>query len=88
MGNPQMSEAGVRERIEEQIAYSPPEVSVKLSKSYLDFDATRGCAALGRRLWIIHWENPLASPDAIKRAGRRLPEAQHFEGGGRADQPP
>jgi pimeloyl-ACP methyl ester carboxylesterase len=79
LGNPQMSEAEVRERIEEQLAYSPPEVGVERAKSYLDFDATHRCAALGRRLWIIHWENPIGSSDAIKRAGRRLPEAQLFE---------
>ena len=79
MGNPQMSEAEVRGRLEEQKAYSPAEVGIERSKSYLDFDATPGCLALGRRLWIIHWENPLASSDAIKRAGRRLPEAQLVE---------
>lgn len=80
MGNPQMSEAEVRQRIEEQNAYSPPEVGVERSKSYLDFDATRACLALGRRLWIIHWSGgPLAPPDAIKRLRQRLPEAQLFE---------
>jgi pimeloyl-ACP methyl ester carboxylesterase len=79
MGNPQLSEAGVRERLEQQLAYGPPEVGVERGKAYLAYDATRACAALGRRLWMLHWENPLAPPDAYKRLGRRLPEAQLFE---------
>ena len=79
MGNPQLSEAGVQERLEQQLAYGPPEVGVERGKAYLAYDATRACAALGRRLWIIHWENPLSSPDAFKRVRRRLPEAQLFE---------
>lgn len=79
MGNPQMSEAEVRERLEEQLAYYPPEVGVERGKSLLAHDATRACVTLGRRLWIVHWQSPLAPPDAIKRVGRRLPEAQLVE---------
>ena len=79
MGNPQMSEAEVRERLEEQLAYYPPEVGVERGKAHLAYDATRACAALGRRLWIIHWENPISPADAFKRVGQRLPEAQLFE---------
>jgi pimeloyl-ACP methyl ester carboxylesterase len=79
MGNPQLSEAGVRERLEQQLAYGPPEVGVERGKAYLAYDATPACAALGRRLWIIHWESPLAPPDAFKRVRQRLPEAQLVE---------
>jgi pimeloyl-ACP methyl ester carboxylesterase len=79
MGNPQLSEAGVRERVEQQLAYGPPEVGVERGKAYLAYDAARACAALGRRLWIIHWESPLAPPDALKRVRQRLPEARVFE---------
>lgn len=79
MGNPQMTEAEVRERLEEQLAYYPPEVGIERGKSYLAYDATRACAALGRRLWIIHWEGTIAPPDAIKRVRQRLPAARLFE---------
>lgn len=79
MGNPQLSDAGVRERVEQQLAYGPPEVGVERGKAYLAYDATRACVALGRRLWIIRWESPLAPPDTFKRVRQRLPEAQHFE---------
>lgn len=79
MGNPQLSEAEVQERLEQQLAYGPPEVGVERGKAYLAYDATRACAALGRRLWVIHWENPLSPPDAFKRVRERLPEAQLFE---------
>lgn len=79
MGNPQLSDAGVRERIQKQLAYGPPEVGVERGKAYLAYDATGACAALGRRLWIVRWESPLAPPDTFKRLRQRLPEAQHFE---------
>ena len=79
MGNPQLSEAEVQERLEQQLAYGSPEVGVERGKAYLAYDATRACAALGRRLWVIHWENPLSPPDAFKRVRERLPEAQLFE---------
>ena len=69
----------VQERLEQQLAYGPPEVGVERGKAYLAYDATRACAALGRRLWVIHWENPLSPPDAFKRVRERLPEAQLFE---------
>jgi pimeloyl-ACP methyl ester carboxylesterase len=79
MGNPQLSDAGVRERVEQQLAYGPPAVGVERGKAYLAYDATDACAELGRRLWIIQWESPLASPDARKRVRQRLPEARFFE---------
>ena len=79
MGNPQLSDAGVRERVKQQIAHYPPEVGVERGKSYLAYDATRACAALGRRLWIIHWESPLGTAGALKRLRQRLPAAKIFE---------
>ena len=79
MGNPQLSDAGVRARMEQQIAYGPPEVGVERGKSYLAYDATRACAALGGRLWIIHWESPIGTAGALKRLRQRLPAAQIFE---------
>jgi pimeloyl-ACP methyl ester carboxylesterase len=79
MGNPQLSEAGVRERLEAQLAYYPPEVGVERAKSYLAYDATRACAALGRRLWIVHWESPISPAGAFERMRARLPEAHLFE---------
>lgn len=79
MGNPQLSEAGVRERIEQQLAYGSAEAGVERGKAWLAYDATDACAALGRRLWIVHWENPLSPADAFRRVRQRLPEAHLFE---------
>ena len=54
MGNPQLSEAGVQERLEQQLAYGPPEVGVERGKAYLAYDATRvrraGSPAVGHPL--------------------------------------
>ena len=79
MGNPQLSETELRDRLEAQLAYCPPEVGIERGKAQLAYDATRACAALGRKLWITHWESPVSPVDAVKRVGQRLPEAHLLE---------
>ena len=79
MGNPQLSEAEVQERLEQQLAYGPPEVGVERGKAYLAYDATRACAALGRRLGHPLGESAHRRRMRSSGCGERLPEAQLFE---------
>jgi pimeloyl-ACP methyl ester carboxylesterase len=79
LGNPQLNEAELLERMEAQIAYCPVSAGVPRVESYLSYDASRSCAALGDRLWMIHWENPISADRSLARLRARLPEARIVE---------
>ena len=79
VGNPQLSEDEVRDRLEAQLVYCPPDVAMARGEAFIGYDATRTCPGLSRRLWIIHWENPMSPDDAVKRARELLPQAHIVE---------
>jgi pimeloyl-ACP methyl ester carboxylesterase len=79
LGNPQLDEEGIQERVEAQLEYSPSAVTAERGDAFLRYDATRPCASLGERLWIIHWENAMSPDGAVDRVARRLPHAHVVE---------
>jgi pimeloyl-ACP methyl ester carboxylesterase len=79
LGNPQLDDAGVRERLEAQLAYCPVESWVERAESYLSHDATRACTALGDRLWLVHWVNPMSPGHPMEHMRAMLPDAHIVE---------
>jgi pimeloyl-ACP methyl ester carboxylesterase len=79
LGNPQLNEAELQERMEDQLAYCPVSAGVPRVESYISYNASRSCAELGDRLWMIHWENPISADRALTRLRARLPEAHIVE---------
>jgi pimeloyl-ACP methyl ester carboxylesterase len=75
MGNPQLSDDEVRQRLEAQVRYCPPVVAVARGEASLGDDARHTCTELGARLWIVHWENPMSPGEAVRRISEALPEA-------------
>lgn len=75
LGNPQLSEAELRARMEAQLAYCPQEAAIPRAASYLTYDAGRVCAALGDRLWMLHWKSPMSMGHAVTHVRALLPEA-------------
>lgn len=53
LGNPQLGETEVRDRLEAQLDYCPADAWVARMESYLAHDAREPSAALGDRLWMI-----------------------------------
>lgn len=82
LGNPQLTEAEVHERLEAQLAYSPVESWIARAESYLERNTWPACAALGDRLWMVHWTSPIAPESPARRAARlqaALPHAHIVE---------
>ncbi len=79
MGNTQLNEDEIRERLEAQLHYSPSAVTAERGEASLTYDATRSCTALGSRLWMVHWENPMSPRGAAERVGRLLSQAHLIE---------
>ena len=75
LGNPQLDDAGVRARMEAQLAYYPAESWVERAESYMTYDASRACAALGDRLWLVHWANPMSQGHPMEHMRAMLPDA-------------
>jgi pimeloyl-ACP methyl ester carboxylesterase len=75
LGNPQLSDAALRARLEAQLAYCPQEAAIPRVESYLIHDSGRVCAALGERLWIVHWKSPISMGQAVTHVKALLPEA-------------
>ena len=74
--NPQLSDAEAGERVAAQVAYCPPDVAQERAEAiFVSDDLTRVGPALGGRLWIIYFENPLSPRELLKRARGLLPEA-------------
>jgi pimeloyl-ACP methyl ester carboxylesterase len=74
--NPQLSDAEAGERVAAQAAYCPPDVAQeRVEASVGSDDLTRIGPALGGRLWIIYFENPLSPRELLKRARELMPEA-------------
>lgn len=79
LGNPQLDDAGVRARLDAQLAYCPVESWAERAESYLSYDAGRTCAALGDRLWLVHWENPISPDRPMQRVRALFPDAHRVE---------
>jgi pimeloyl-ACP methyl ester carboxylesterase len=54
--NPQMSEAEVRRRVEDQVAYCPADTAVARLRAWIEDDPREPARSLGDRLWILHSE--------------------------------
>jgi hypothetical protein len=79
--NPQMSEEQLRERVDAQEAFSPPEPSVARLRAWLADDPRQDSRALGERLWVFAAASvagPWLPPgDVVDRLTREtLPEAK------------
>jgi pimeloyl-ACP methyl ester carboxylesterase len=79
LGNPQLSEAELHERLEAQLAYCPVESWVGRAESYVGIDARRACTALRDRLWIVYWPNPISPESPVERLRGLLPHAHVVE---------
>lgn len=79
LGNPQLSEAELHARLEAQLAYRPVEAWLERADSYLAYDSAPACAALGARLWLVHWPNPLSPGRPMPHLRAELPEAHVVE---------
>jgi pimeloyl-ACP methyl ester carboxylesterase len=79
LGNPQLDDEEIQERVEAQLAYSPATVTTERGDAFLRYEATRPCTSLGERLWIVHWENAMSPDGAVNRVARLLPHAHLVE---------
>ena len=78
--NPQLSDAEAAERVAAQVAYCPPDAAQERAEAaVLSDDLTRIGPALGDRLWVIYFENPLSPHELLTRARELLPKAQIVE---------
>jgi hypothetical protein len=77
ISNPQLSDAEAGERVAAQVAYCPLDVVQERAEASIQSDdLTRIGPALGSRLWIIYFENPLSPRELLRTARDLLPEAQ------------
>ena len=74
-----MTDAEVHERLDAQLAYCPVEAWIARMESYLGRDARPACAALGDRLWMVHWTSPIAPESPVERLRVALPRAHIVE---------
>jgi pimeloyl-ACP methyl ester carboxylesterase len=79
LGNPQLDEAGIQERVDAQLRYSPATVTATRGEAFLTYDGTRPCKSLGERLWVVHWDNPMSPDGAVHRVRALLPQAHVVE---------
>ena len=80
--NPQLDDAGVRARLEAQLAYCPVEPWVERTESlvrYLSDAASGTCAALGDRLWLVHWEDAVSPGRPMTRMRALFPDVHIVE---------
>lgn len=77
--NPQLDEAGVRERIDHMVEYSPQDVTLERLLIWIDDVAEEEARAVGDKLWMLeHPNNPWFPQSLAQTTRERLPEA-HIE---------
>jgi pimeloyl-ACP methyl ester carboxylesterase len=82
--NPQLDEAGVRERVARQVEYCPREVGVERLRAWASDDAIEEGRAVGERYWMLYSADT-AGPwfpsisEMLKLMGRLLPDAHTEE---------
>ena len=78
-GNPGLDEHDVRRRVDAMARHAPPEVATERMRNWIADSSAEEAAALGGRLWMVHYEgNPWFPPAILDRLREVLPEA-HFE---------
>ena len=78
-GNPQFSPQQVQQRIDEVVAYSPPEATLARLRGWISHDSREAGRALGDKLWMLTFGGNLWFPTELVEAIRRdVPDA-HFE---------
>jgi pimeloyl-ACP methyl ester carboxylesterase len=76
--NPDLTEEGVRERVDRVVEHCSHESVVKRLRAWMRDDATDAARALGNRLWVLaHPGNPWFPPELAERMPELLPEARH-----------
>jgi pimeloyl-ACP methyl ester carboxylesterase len=76
IGNPRMGEDEVRERVDRQVAYCPPEVAIARVASWRRDGVIGEARELGARLWILqHPHNPWFPADMLEPTRELLPDA-------------
>jgi pimeloyl-ACP methyl ester carboxylesterase len=79
LGNPQLNEVELRERVEVQLSYCPVEAGLARVGPYLGHDVRRTCEVLAERLWIVSWESPMAPGRPLDQVRAALPRAHVVE---------
>ena len=75
--NPQLDEAGLRERVNLTVAHCPREASLPRMRDWVRDASVEESRALGDRLWILeHGRNPWFPIEAMSRVRDLLPEAR------------
>jgi len=83
-GNPQFGPDEVQQRIDDVVAYSPPEATIARLRGWIGHDSREAGRALGDRFWMLIFGGNLWFPAELEHAIRRdLPEAhiEHVEDG-------
>lgn len=76
-GNPQFSPEAVQQRIDEVVAYSPPEATIGRLREWIRHDSREAGRALGDRFWMLVFGGNLWFPAELEHTIRRdLPEAR------------
>ena len=77
VGNLDLDEATVRERVDRVVAHCSHEAAVARMRAWTQAEAGEAARALGDRLWILHHpRNPWFSGELAERIPELLPEAR------------
>lgn len=83
-GNPQFNAKQIQQRIDEVVAYSPPDVTLARLRQWIAHDSREAGRALGDKLWMLTFGGNLWFPEQLIDTIRRdVPEArvEHIEDG-------
>ena len=76
-GNPDLDEAGIRERVDQVVAHCSHEAAVARLRNWIELDLGESALALGDSLWILHHpRNPWFPEELAERIPELLPEAR------------
>jgi pimeloyl-ACP methyl ester carboxylesterase len=83
-GNPQFSEEDVQQRIDDVVAYSPPEVTLARLNAWIRQDSRPAARQLGGRFWVLSFPGNVWFPEELMANFRDdAPDAhvEHVEDG-------
>jgi pimeloyl-ACP methyl ester carboxylesterase len=76
-GNPQFGPREVQQRIDEVVAYSPPDATLARLRGWISHDSREGGRALGDRLWMLMFGGNMWFPPELAETFRRdVPDAR------------
>jgi pimeloyl-ACP methyl ester carboxylesterase len=78
-GNPNLSDDQIRDRIEQMVAYSPPEAGLSRLRSWIADDLSQDGAALSDRVWVLYFEGNPWFPATLVDGMRAILPSAHFE---------